>query len=106
MDRSIYHYRVLTGVFIIIEYGLEYYTEVQDLSYLLEHVSDDPLMIKYKKLTGALIGIVEDYSLVNYMTLNVEVCFVCLLSLTTICSILIYVPCDLCEKISVEAGNT
>lgn len=73
--------------FYTIEYGLEYYTEVQDLSYLLEHVSDDPLMVKYKKLTGALIGIVEDYSLVNYMTLNVEVCFIYLLPLTTICYI-------------------
>ena len=39
-------------------------------------------MIKYKKLTGALIGIVEDYSLVNYMTLNVEVCLIYLLPLT------------------------
>ena len=74
---------------VIIEYGLEYYTEVQDLSYLLEHVSDDPLMIKYKKLTGALVGIVEDYSLVNYMTLNVEVCLICLLSLTTIYYIIV-----------------
>ena len=37
-------------------------------------MTDDPLMVKHKKLTGALIGIVEDYSLVNYMTLNVEVC--------------------------------
>ena len=58
-----------------VEYELEYYTEVQDLSYLLQHVTDDPLMVKYKKLSGALIGIVEDYSLVNYLTLNVEVCF-------------------------------
>ena len=59
-----------------VEYGLEYYTEVQDLSYLLQHVTDDPLMVKYKKLSGALIGIVEDYSLVNYLTLNVEVCLI------------------------------
>ena len=70
---------------VITEYGLEYYTEVQDLSYLLEYVSHDPMMAKYKKLTGALIGIVEDYSLVNYMTLNVEVCLIFLLSLTIIC---------------------
>ena len=76
------HYAVMCYT---IEYGLEYYTEVQDLSYLLEHVTDDPLMVKYKKLTGALIGIVEDYSLVNYMTLNVEVCLIDLLLLTTIC---------------------
>ena len=59
-----------------VEYGLDYYTEVQDLSYLLQHVTDDPLMVKYKKLSGALIGIVEDYSLVNYLTLNVEVCLI------------------------------
>ena len=55
---------------------MEYYTAVQDLSYLLDHMSDDPFVLKHKKLTGALIGIVEDYSLVNYMTLNVEVCLV------------------------------
>ena len=64
-----------TVLLCVVEYELEYYTEVQDLSYLLQHVTDDPLMVKYKKLSGALIGIVEDYSLVNYLTLNVEVCF-------------------------------
>jgi len=59
---------------MVTEFDLHYYTEVQDLSYLLDHVTDDPFLAQYKKLTEALIGIVEDYSLVNYMTLNVEVC--------------------------------
>ena len=61
-------------VAMVTEFDLRYYTEVHDLSYLLDHVTDDPFLAQYKKLTKALIGVVEDYSLVNYKTLNVEVC--------------------------------
>ena len=54
-------------------FSLDYYTEVLDLGYLLEHLSDNPFFQKYKKLNEALIGLVEDYSLVSFIPLNVQV---------------------------------
>lgn len=57
-------------------FNLDYYTEVLDLSYLLEHLSDDPFFKKYKKLNEALIGVVEDYSLVSFVPLNIQVLYV------------------------------
>jgi len=55
-------------------FGLDYYTEVLDLGYLLDHLSDDPFFRRYKRLNEALIGLVEDYSLVSFIPLNVQVC--------------------------------
>ena len=54
-------------------FGLDFYTEVMDLSYLTEHIPDSPFFRKYKKLNEALIGLVEDYSLVSFIPLNVQV---------------------------------
>ena len=54
-------------------FSLEYYTEVLDLSLLLDHLSDDPLFARYRHLNEALVGLVEDYSLVSFCTLNVQV---------------------------------
>ena len=44
-----------------------------DLNYLLEHIKDDPFTQKYKKLNEALVGLVEDYGLVSFKTLDVQV---------------------------------
>lgn len=54
-------------------FNLDYYTEVLDLGYLLEHLSDHPFFRRYKRLNEALIGLVEDYSLVSFTPLNVQV---------------------------------
>ena len=54
-------------------FGLDYYTEVLDLSYLLQHLSDETFFRKYKALNQALIGLVEDYSLVSFIPLSVKV---------------------------------
>ena len=54
-------------------FSLEYYTEVLDLSLLLDHLSDDPLFARYRSLNEALVGLVEDYSLVSFCTLDVQV---------------------------------
>lgn len=58
----------------IAAFGLDYYTEVMDLSYLLEHLPESAFFKKYKKLNEALIGLVEDYSLVSFIPMNVQVC--------------------------------
>ena len=44
-----------------------------DLSYLLEHLSDNPFFKKYKALNERLVGVVEDYSLVSLVPLNIQV---------------------------------
>ena len=59
-------------------FGLDYYTEVLDLHYLLEHMSDEPFFRKYKKLNEALITVVEDYSLVSFIPLTVQVYCTCI----------------------------
>lgn len=54
-------------------FGLDYYTEVLDLRYLLELMSDEPFFKKYRKLNEALIAVVEDYSLVSFLPLTIQV---------------------------------
>ena len=54
-------------------FGLDFYTEVLDLNYLLDHLSDHPFFQKYKKLNEALVGLVQDYSLVSFVPLNIQV---------------------------------
>lgn len=71
------HINVLSKVDLLEKYGklafnLEYYTEVLNLSYLLEKLDDDPFISKYKKLNKELVGIIEDYSLVSFSPLNIE----------------------------------
>jgi GTPase SAR1 family protein len=71
------HINILSKVDLLGQYGkmafnLDFYTDVLDLSYLLEHLSNDPFFGKYKKLNKALVELVEDYSLVSFVTLNVQ----------------------------------
>jgi hypothetical protein len=46
---------------------------VQDLSYLLQHLDEDPFASKFKELNKALCGLIEDFSLVGFHTLCIEV---------------------------------
>lgn len=78
MDLS--HLNVLTKIDKLSSYGplpfnLDYYTEVQDLSYLLPHLaSENPVMRhpKFEGLNNAVIELVEDFGLVGFETLAVE----------------------------------
>ncbi len=36
-------------------------------------LQDDPFFQKYKRLNEALVGVVEDYSLVSFVALDVQV---------------------------------
>jgi hypothetical protein len=56
------------------DFSLEYYTEVMDLSYLLESLNADAFGQKFQRLNKALCDLVEDFSLVGFYTLCVEVC--------------------------------
>ncbi|XP_068698966.1 GPN-loop GTPase 2-like isoform X2 [Montipora foliosa] len=71
------HVNVLSKIDLVEQYGklafnLDFYTDVLDLNYLLDHIKDDPFTQKYKKLNEALVGLVEDYGLVSFRTLDVQ----------------------------------
>ncbi|XP_014482167.1 PREDICTED: GPN-loop GTPase 2 [Dinoponera quadriceps] len=53
-------------------FNIDFYTEVLDLNYLLEKLNEDPFTAKYKKLNAALVSIIEDYSLVSFIPLDVS----------------------------------
>ncbi|KAL0124240.1 hypothetical protein PUN28_006233 [Cardiocondyla obscurior] len=52
-------------------FNMDFYTEVLDLNYLLEQLDESPFTAKYKKLNTALVSIIEDYSLVSFVPLDV-----------------------------------
>ena len=58
---------------IFLAFNLDFYTDVLDLNFLLDHIKDDPFTQKYKKLNEALVGLVEDYGLVSFKTLDIQV---------------------------------
>lgn len=73
------HVNILSKVDLIEKYAklpfnLDFFTEVLDLSYLLQHFSDeeDAFLSKYKKLNEAVVGVIEDYGLVSFVPLHVE----------------------------------
>ena len=57
------------------DFNLDFYTEVQDLSYLENALST--ASPRFSALNMAMISLIEDYSLVGFETLAVEVLFQC-----------------------------
>ena len=77
LQLALPHVNVLSKCDIIEKHGrlpmnLDFFTEVLDLSYLLEHLNDDPILGKFKKLNKVLCDIVEDYSLVSFLALDLK----------------------------------
>ncbi len=78
MDLS--HLNVLTKIDKLSSYGplpfnLDFYTEVQDLSYLLPHLANENPVMRHPKFEGlnnAVVDLVEDFALVGFETLAVE----------------------------------
>jgi len=71
------HVNVLSKIDLVEQYGklafnLDFYTDVLDLNFLLDHIKDNPFTQKYKKLNEALVGLVEDYGLVSFKTLDIQ----------------------------------
>jgi GPN-loop GTPase len=71
------HVNVLSKVDLMDKYGdlafgLDFYTEVQDLTYLAEHLNNDPKFKEYNKMTNAIMEIIEDFSLVRFTAMSVE----------------------------------
>jgi hypothetical protein len=80
LQMDLPHLNVLTKMDKLSTYGplpfnLDFYTEVQDLSYLLPHMAQEsPVMgnSKFEGLNKAIIEMVEDFGLVAFETLAVE----------------------------------
>lgn len=71
------HLNILSKVDKIESYGktrfnLDFYCEVLNLDYLLQTELEHPFHQKYKKLTKALAEVIEDYSLVHFVPLNIQ----------------------------------
>lgn len=54
-------------------FNLDFYTEVMDLTYLLDHLAADPFFKKFHHLNQKLAEVIQDYSLVSFVPLNVQV---------------------------------
>lgn len=55
-----------------LDFGMDFYTDVLDLEYLLDLLDDGPFTKKFKKLNGALVGLIQDYSLVGFIPVDVK----------------------------------
>ncbi|XP_051493831.1 GPN-loop GTPase 2 isoform X2 [Apus apus] len=71
------HVNVLSKMDLIEQYGklafnLDYYTEVLDLSYLVDHLASDPFFRNFRRLNEKLVEVIQDYSLVSFVPLNVQ----------------------------------
>ena len=80
LQMDLPHLNVLTKIDKLASYGplpfgLDYYTEVQDLSYLLPHLAEESPAFnnpKFEGLNNAIVELVEDYGLVSFEPLAVE----------------------------------
>lgn len=54
------------------DFGIDFYCELADVSRLVERISDDPYLKRYKKLTDSFASIIENYGLVSYAPLDVK----------------------------------
>ena len=65
----------MKGILLLLqptEFNLDYYTEVQDLSYLENTLNS--VSPRFQALNMAICSLIEDFSLVGFETLAVEVC--------------------------------
>lgn len=56
----------------LLDFNVDYYTEVLNLKYLLDKLDENPFTSKYKKLNAAFVSLIEDYSLVSFIPLDIS----------------------------------
>jgi len=71
------HINVLSKMDLIEQYGkldfnLDFYTEVMDLNYLLENLEAKSTSKKFSKLNKLICGLVEEFSLVYFLPMNIQ----------------------------------
>jgi hypothetical protein len=80
LQMDLPHLNVFTKIDKLASYGelpfnLDFYTEVQDLSYLLPHLQSESSIMRGSKFEGlntAIVELVESFGLVGFETLAVE----------------------------------
>lgn len=80
LQMDLPHINVLTKIdklstYSPLPFNLDFYTEVQDLSYLLPHLEEESSIMRGSKFEGlntAIIELVESFGLVGFETLAVE----------------------------------
>ncbi|PYH96635.1 ATP binding protein [Aspergillus ellipticus CBS 707.79] len=80
LQMDLPHLNVLTKIdnlsnYTPLPFNLDYYTEVQDLNYLLPHLEAESSRLSHEKfgpLNSAIIELVEEFGLVGFETLAVE----------------------------------
>lgn len=77
LQMDLPHLNVLTKIDKLADYGplamnLAFYTEVQDLSYLMPHLAHENRQARFQGLNQAVVDLVEDFGLVAFETLAVE----------------------------------
>ncbi|XP_075460015.1 GPN-loop GTPase 2-like [Ascaphus truei] len=71
------HVNLLSKMDLIEQYGrlafnLDYYTEVLNLSFLVDHLTSDPFFRRHRRLHEKLAEVIEDYGLVTFTPLSVQ----------------------------------
>lgn len=71
------HVNIFSKMDLIKQYGelafnLDFYTDVLDLSYLVETLDNDRFLAKFKKLNKKICDVVNDYSLLSFLPLNIQ----------------------------------
>jgi hypothetical protein len=80
LQMDLPHLNVLTKIdklstYESLPFNLDFYTEVQDLSYLIPHLEEESSVMKGSKFEGlnkAIVELVESFGLVGFETLAVE----------------------------------
>lgn len=77
LNLALPHLNILSKVDKLESYGktrfnLDFYCEVLDLKYLLETELENPFHERYRKLSKAITEVIENYSLVHFIPLNIQ----------------------------------
>lgn len=55
-----------------LDFNIDFYTDVLDLNYLLQLLDENPFSSKFKKLNASLINLIQEYSLVWFIPVNIN----------------------------------
>jgi hypothetical protein len=77
LQTELPHVNVLSKMDLIKQYGnlsfnLEFYTDVLDLRFLVDTLDSDRFLAKFKKLNERICEILQDFSLVCFLPLNIQ----------------------------------
>ncbi|CAH8538003.1 unnamed protein product [Dicrocoelium dendriticum] len=79
LQFSLPHVNILSKADLVeqfgeLDFGLDFFTEVLDLQYLVDKINkhNDPFLAKYERLNQALIGLIQDHSLVQFLLLDIS----------------------------------